>query len=40
MLDRMVRRILYELQRDARLSVQELASRIGLSATPCRAARP
>lgn len=35
MLDRMVRRILYELQRDARLSVQELASRIGLSATPC-----
>jgi Lrp/AsnC family transcriptional regulator, leucine-responsive regulatory protein len=35
MLDRIVRRMLYELQRDARLSVQELARRVGISATPC-----
>ena len=35
MLDRFVRRMLAELQRDGRLSVQELASRIGLSSTPC-----
>ena len=34
-LDRHSRRILAELQRDARLTVQQLAERIGLSATPC-----
>lgn len=35
MLDRFVRRILAELQRDARQSVQELSARVGLSSTPC-----
>jgi Lrp/AsnC family leucine-responsive transcriptional regulator len=34
-LDRHSRRILGELQQDARLTVQQLAERIGLSATPC-----
>ena len=33
--DRMMLRMLAELQRDARLSVQELAKRVGLSPTPC-----
>ncbi|MBI1905134.1 MAG: Lrp/AsnC family transcriptional regulator [Rhodocyclales bacterium] len=35
MLDKMVRRMLHELQKDARVSVQELARRVGMSATPC-----
>lgn len=35
MLDQIDRRILRELQRDARLSHQELAERVGLSASPC-----
>lgn len=35
MLERFVRRILAELQRDARQSVQELSARVGLSSTPC-----
>ncbi len=34
-LDRLDRRILDELQRDARISNQELAKRVGLSAAPC-----
>ena len=34
-LDRLDRRILEELQRDARMSNQELAKRVGLSAAPC-----
>jgi DNA-binding Lrp family transcriptional regulator len=34
-LDRMDRRILEELQSDARLSNQELAKRVGLSPAPC-----
>ncbi len=34
-LERFVRRILAELQRDARQSVQELSARVGLSSTPC-----
>lgn len=34
-LDRPSRLILAELQRDARLTVQQLAERVGLSATPC-----
>jgi DNA-binding Lrp family transcriptional regulator len=34
-LDRYSRRILAELQRDARLTVQQLSERVGLSATPC-----
>jgi Lrp/AsnC family transcriptional regulator, leucine-responsive regulatory protein len=34
-LDRYSRRILVELQRDARLTVQQLSERVGLSATPC-----
>jgi len=34
-LDRYDRRILDELQRDGRISNQELAERIGLSAAPC-----
>jgi len=34
-LDRLDRRILNELQADARLSNQELAKRVGLSAAPC-----
>lgn len=34
-LDRMDRRILDELQADARLSNQELAKRVGLSPAPC-----
>ncbi len=34
-LDRYSRRILAELQGDARLTVQQLAERVGLSATPC-----
>lgn len=34
-LDRYDLRILHELQQDARLSNQELAERIGLSASPC-----
>ena len=33
-LDRFSRRIVHELQRDARLSAQQLAERVGLSATP------
>lgn len=35
LLDRHCRRILAELQGDARLTVQQLAERVGLSATPC-----
>lgn len=34
-LDRIDRRILFELQRDARLSNQELAKRVSLSSSPC-----
>src|SRR6185312_341533 len=34
-LDRLDRRILTELQGDARISNQELAKRVGLSAAPC-----
>ena len=34
-LDRLDRRILDELQADARISNQELAKRVGLSAAPC-----
>ncbi|MBW7900582.1 MAG: Lrp/AsnC family transcriptional regulator [Rhodocyclaceae bacterium] len=34
-LDRLDRRILAELQRDGRISNQELAERIGLSPSPC-----
>ncbi len=34
-LDRYSRRILAELQRDARLTVQQLSDKVGLSATPC-----
>lgn len=34
-LDRASRQILAELQRDARQTVQQLADRVGLSATPC-----
>lgn len=34
-LDRIDHRILRELQRDARLSHQELGERVGLSASPC-----
>ena len=34
-LDRIDRRILFELQRDATLSVAQLAERVGLSQTPC-----
>jgi Lrp/AsnC family leucine-responsive transcriptional regulator len=34
-LDRASRQILAELQRDARLTVQQLAERVGLSSTPC-----
>ncbi|MCZ0962997.1 Lrp/AsnC family transcriptional regulator [Paracoccus benzoatiresistens] len=34
-LDRIDRRILAELQRDGRLSRQELSERVGLSPTPC-----
>lgn len=34
-LDQIDRRILRELQRDARLSHQELGERVGLSASPC-----
>ncbi|MFN3984764.1 MAG: Lrp/AsnC family transcriptional regulator [Rhodocyclaceae bacterium] len=33
--DRVVHRMLAELQKDSRLSVQELARRAGISATPC-----
>lgn len=35
MLDQMMRRMLHELQKEARLSVQELSRRVGLSPTPC-----
>ncbi|MEB8387049.1 Lrp/AsnC family transcriptional regulator [Rhodobacteraceae bacterium KMM 6894] len=35
MLDRIDRRILRELQKDARLSHQDLSDRIGLSPSPC-----
>lgn len=35
MLDRIDRKILDELQRDGRLSITELAQRIGLSTSPC-----
>jgi DNA-binding Lrp family transcriptional regulator len=35
LLDRHSRAILAELQRDARLTVQQLSERVGLSATPC-----
>lgn len=34
-LDRLDKRILFELQRNGRISYVELADRIGLSATPC-----
>lgn len=34
-LDRASRQILAELQRDARQTVQQLADKVGLSATPC-----
>ena len=34
-LDRLDRRILDELQGDARISNQELAKRVGLSPAPC-----
>ena len=34
-LDRIDRKILRQLQSDARLSITELAERVGLSATPC-----
>jgi Lrp/AsnC family transcriptional regulator len=34
-LDRIDRRILHELMRDATLPVSQLAERVGLSATPC-----
>ena len=34
-LDRLDRRILEELQADARISNQELAKRVGLSPAPC-----
>jgi Lrp/AsnC family transcriptional regulator len=34
-LDRIDRRILFELMRDASLSVSQLAERVGLSQTPC-----
>src|SRR3982750_2295454 len=34
-LDRLLRRILDELQADARISNQELAKRVGLSPAPC-----
>lgn len=34
-LDAIDRRILFELQRDGRLTNQELASRVGLSPSPC-----
>lgn len=34
-LDRIDRRLLDELQRDARLTTAELAERVGLSASPC-----
>ncbi|QCO57798.1 Lrp/AsnC family transcriptional regulator (plasmid) [Pseudorhodobacter turbinis] len=34
-LDKLDHRILHELQRDARLSLQELSDRIGLSPSPC-----
>jgi Lrp/AsnC family leucine-responsive transcriptional regulator len=34
-LDRLDRRILEELQLDARISNQELAKRVGLSPAPC-----
>lgn len=34
-LDKIDRKILAELQRDARLTHQELSERVGLSATPC-----
>lgn len=35
MLDRIDRKILDELQRDGRLSITELAQRVGLSTSPC-----
>ncbi len=35
LLDKTSRRILRELQRDGRITVQELAERVGLSASPC-----
>jgi len=35
-IDRIDRRILGELARDGRLSITELASRVGLSKTPCQ----
>ncbi len=34
-LDRLSRKILRELQRDSRQTVQELASKVGLSGSPC-----
>ncbi|KID12390.1 Lrp/AsnC family transcriptional regulator [Ponticoccus alexandrii] len=34
-LDRIDLRILAELQRDARISIQDLSSRVGLSSSPC-----
>ncbi len=34
-LDRFSRRILHELQIDSRVTTQDLAQRVGLSATPC-----
>lgn len=35
MMDKIDRRILTELQRDATLPIAELAQRVGLSASPC-----
>ncbi len=35
LIDKISRKILRELQRDGRLTVQELAERVGLSASPC-----
>ncbi len=35
MLDRIDRRLLDAVQRDARLTTAELAERVGLSASPC-----
>lgn len=34
-MDRIDRKIIFELQRDATLPIAELANRVGLSATPC-----
>jgi DNA-binding Lrp family transcriptional regulator len=34
-IDRLERKILHELQRDGRITTQELAERVGLSTSPC-----